>query len=93
MKKALLLAVLPLAFAASAAHAQNPKTCVNQYADAEGTNAASLLTGGFEIKAAIPGGLWLQKAKETYYCTTNRVPDGQAVCWSLRVPVTGQPCE
>ena len=39
------------------------------------------------------GGLWLQKGKETYYCTTGRVPDNQVVCWTLRVPVTGQPCE
>lgn len=93
MNKLLLLALPLLVVAASDAPAQNAKTCSNQYADAEGVNAAGLLTSGFEIKAAIPGGLWLQKAKEIYYCTTLRVADTQVVCWTLRVPVTGQPCE
>ncbi len=93
MKKALLIAVPLLALMASGAQAQSPKTCVNQYADAAGGNPASLLAGGFDIKAAVPGGLWLQKAKEVYYCNTGRVPDGQTICWTLRVPVTGQPCD
>ncbi len=93
MKKALLLAVPLLVAMSGSGHAQAAKTCVNQYADASGVNAASLIAGGFDIKAAIPNGLWLQKAKETYYCTTARVPDNQVVCWSLRVPVTGQACE
>jgi hypothetical protein len=93
MKKALLLAVPLLVLLSGGAQAQSAKTCVNQYAEASGVTPATLITGGFEIKAATVNGLWLQKSKETYYCNTGRVPDGQSICWTLRVPVTGQPCE
>lgn len=92
MNKASLFAVPLLALIAAGAQAQTAKTCVNQYAGVEGVTPASLLVGGFEIKAATSGGLWLQKAKETYFCNTGRVPEGQPICWRLREPVTGQPC-
>jgi hypothetical protein len=93
MNKALLLLVPLLALAATGTHAQPAKTCVNQYTGAVGVTPATLLVGGFDIKAATAGGLWLQKAKETYFCNTGRVPEGQPICWTLREPVTGQPCE
>jgi len=93
MIKTLLLAG-PLAVAfATAASAQAAKTCVYQYADAVGITPASLIAGGFDIKAGWAGGLWLQKGKETYFCNTGRVPENQAICWILRDPVKGQPCE
>ena len=89
----MILAVSLLALTAGGAQAQAANTCVNQYAEATGVTPATLIAGGFDIKAAVPGGFWLQKAKETYYCNSGRVPDGQAICWTLRVPVTGQPCQ
>lgn len=86
--------VLPLA---SRARAQTPaqpsKTCINQYQEAAGVTAASLIAGSFEIKAGWPGGLWLQKGRETYVCNTGRVPDNEPICWTLREPVKGMPCQ
>jgi hypothetical protein len=67
-------------------------TCANQYADAEGVTPAQLITGGFDIKAGWPGGMWLQKGKETYFCNTGRPTDGTAICWTLREPVRGGAC-
>jgi hypothetical protein len=69
-----------------------PKTCVQQYTEAQGTTPAGLINGGFEIKAGLPGGLWLQKGKETYFCNTGRPPDNEPLCWTLREPVRGSPC-
>src|SRR5476651_1551898 len=79
------LAVAPSAPAAA-------PTCANQYADAEGITPAQLITGGFDIKAGWPGGMWLQKGKETYFCNTGRPTDGTVICWTLREPVRGGPC-
>ena len=76
-------------------HAQQntSQTCVNQYADAPSVTAAGLLTGGYEIKGAVPGGLWLQKGKEVYYCNAGRPADTQTVlCWTIAAPVKGAPC-
>jgi hypothetical protein len=67
-------------------------TCANQYADAEGVTPAQLITGGFDIKAGWPGGMWLQKGKETYFCNTGRPTDGTVICWTLREPVRGGSC-
>ena len=44
-------------------------------------------------KAAVPGGLWLQKQKDVYFCNSGRAADGEMLCWKLRVPVKGQPCQ
>lgn len=76
MMKAIALAAAPAALAgalvlspAGDARAQAPapqaKTCIDQYQVAPGITAASLITNGFEIKAGWPGGLWLQKGRET----------------------------
>jgi hypothetical protein len=80
--------------AGSAAQAQQAaQTCMNQYADAEGVTAATLLAGGFDIKGSVPGGIWLQKGKEAYYCNSGRPADSdKAICWTLRTPVKGQTC-
>lgn len=72
---------------------QAEKNCIYQYADAVGVTAASLIGGGFDIKAGWPGGLWLQKGKETYFCNTGSSREGQALCWILREPVRGQSCQ
>ena len=85
----------PSAGPASAAAPSAPSaapTCSNQYADAEGVTPAQLITGGFDIKAGWPGGMWLQKGKETYFCNTGRPTDGTAICWTLREPVRGGAC-
>lgn len=68
------------------------QTCSNQYADAEGLTPAQLITNGFDIRAGWPGGIWLQKGKETYFCNTGRPTDGAVICWTLREPVKGGPC-
>lgn len=70
-----------------------PATCQSQYAEAPAYSSALLLSTGFEIKAAIPGGLWLQKQKNVYFCNSGRAVDGEMLCWKLRVPVKGQPCQ
>ena len=52
-----------------------------------------LISTGFDIKAAVPGGVWLQKDREVYFCNTGRAADGETLCWKLRVPVKGQRCQ
>lgn len=91
----LFLAGSALAWAVSGiSQAQQAATCMNQYADAEGATAASLIGGGFEIRAAVPGGLWLQKSKETFYCNVGRPSDNQKIlCWTLQAPVKGGSCQ
>ncbi len=70
-----------------------PATCQSQYAEAPAYSSALLLSTGFEIKAAVPGGLWLQKQKDVYFCNSGQAADGEMLCWKLRVPVKGQPCQ
>jgi len=88
------LLVIGVAIGANGAGAQQaPAKCVYQYSDASGVTAAGLIAGGFDIKAGWPGGLWLQKGKETYFCNTGRVPEDTVLCWTLREPVKGQACQ
>lgn len=70
-----------------------PSTCANQYADAPGITAVALIRRGYEIKAGWPGGLWLQKDSETYFCNTGRQLDDAMFCWTLQDPVKGGPCQ
>ena len=70
-----------------------PPTCQSQYTEAPAMSSALLINTGFDIKAAIPGGLWLQKDKEVYFCNSGRATDGEIICWKLRVPVKGQVCQ
>ena len=90
---ALAFVMSPSGGAQAQAPAQPSKTCINQYQEAAGVTAASLIAGSFEIKAGWPGGLWLQKGRETYVCNTGRVPDNEPICWTLREPVKGMPCQ
>ena len=87
-----------------AAHAQQPaaqqqapapagQTCMSQHVEAPGMSAAALINRGFDIKAAVPGGLWVQKDREVYFCNSGRALDNDVLCWRLREPVKGQVCQ
>ena len=95
MRRILRAAVLALCATglASFAQAQPKSTCVNQYADAPGMTAIKLIRNGYEIKAGWPGGLWLQKNLETFFCNTGRQLDGETLCWTLNAPVKGGSCQ
>lgn len=72
---------------------QQFKACVSQYAEASGRTAAGLIAAGYDIKAAVPGGLWVQKDREVFYCNASgRLEDKQATCWLLRDPAPGGLC-
>ena len=88
------LAVLAVS-AAQAQQAPAPapaQTCQSQHVEAPGISAASLIGRGFDIKAAVVGGLWIQKDREVYFCNSGRATDAENLCWRLREPVKGQPC-
>ena len=68
-----------------------PATCSSQYQDTPATTA-SLLGSGFNIVAAVQGGVWLQKDREAYFCNSLLVRDGAVICWKVREPVKGQAC-
>lgn len=68
------------------------QTCQSQHIEAPGVSAAGLIARGFDIKAAVVGGLWIQKDREVYFCNSGRAGDSDTLCWRLREPVKGQPC-
>ena len=70
-----------------------PNSCVSQHVEAPGVSAAALITRGYDIKAAVPGGLWVQKDREVYFCNSGRALDNENLCWRLREPVKGQACQ
>lgn len=82
----------PAAPGAAPGSGAKPTTCQSQYAEAPAYSSALLISTGFEIKAAVPGGLWLQKDKDVYYCNAGRTNEREVMCWKLRIPVKGQPC-
>ncbi|MCA0302764.1 MAG: hypothetical protein LCH95_10180 [Proteobacteria bacterium] len=93
----LSLAIFPAVAQAQQAPAAPPaakpaQTCQSQHVEAPGTSAASLIARGFDIKAAVVGGLWVQKDREVYFCNSGRAGDADNLCWRLREPVKGQPC-
>jgi hypothetical protein len=101
-----LVAIAVVAVLVGAAHAQQPatqqqpapqvpagQTCMSQHVEAPGVSAAALITRGFDIKAAVPGGLWVQKDREVYFCNSGRALDNDVLCWRLREPVKGQVCQ
>ncbi len=49
-----------------------------------GQSAITMIRVGYEIKAAVPNGLWLQKDKDVYYCNSGRPIEGDAQCWQMR---------
>lgn len=63
-----------------------PPACLTQYTQTPGQSASSMILAGYEIKTAVPGGLWLQKGKEVYYCNSGRPTETEALCWRLREP-------
>lgn len=81
--------------AAQQAPAQTPppQTCQSQHIEAPGVSAAALIGRGYDIKAAVPGGLWVQKDREVYFCNSGRALDTDVLCWRLREPVKGQTCQ
>jgi hypothetical protein len=101
-----LVAIAVVSVLVGAAHAQQPaaqqqappqapagQTCMSQHVEAPGMSAAALITRGFDIKAAVPGGLWVQKDREVYFCNSGRALDNDVLCWRLREPVKGQICQ
>ena len=66
---------------------------MSQHVEAPGVSAAALISRGFDIKAAVPGGLWVQKDREVYFCNSGRALDNDVLCWRLREPVKGQICQ
>jgi hypothetical protein len=99
--KAHLLIALGIALPSLAA-AQQPtpqvvppgpsQLCQSQHVEAPGLSAAGLIARGFDIKGTVPGGLWIQKDREVYFCNSGRALDSDTLCWRLREPVKGQPC-
>jgi len=63
--------------------AQSP-SCLTQYTPMPGQSAITMIRAGYEIKAAVPNGLWLQKDKDVYYCNSGRPIEGDAQCWQMR---------
>jgi hypothetical protein len=100
-----LVAIAVVSVLAGAAHAQQQpaaqqpapppagQTCMSQHVEAPGVSAAALITRGYDIKAAVPGGLWVQKDREVYFCNSGRALDNDVLCWRLREPVKGQVCQ
>ncbi|CAN5895854.1 hypothetical protein BH11PSE3_BH11PSE3_15910 [soil metagenome] len=67
-------------------------TCASQHVAQPNVSAADLLSQSYDIKAAVPGGLWLQKKQEVFYCNSGLLKDGDTMCWKLRSPLKGQDC-
>ena len=67
-------------------------TCASQHQERLGVATSDLLADGYEVKAAVPGGLWLQKRKDVYYCNSGIVRDDETMCWKIRAPLKGQNC-
>ncbi len=59
-------------------------SCLTQYTPMPGQSAITMIKAGYEIKAAVPNGLWLQKDKDVYYCNSGRPIETDAQCWQLR---------
>lgn len=57
--------------------------CAVQHEAQPGVSAAGLLADNYEIRASVPGGLWLQKQKDAFYCNAGIVAEGDTMCWKL----------
>lgn len=60
------------------------QSCLTQYTPKPGQSAITMIRAGYEIKAAVPNGLWLQKDQDVYYCYSGRPVETDAQCWQLR---------
>jgi hypothetical protein len=67
-------------------------TCASQHLEQPGLSTSDLLADSYEIKAAVPGGVWLQKKKDVFYCNSGVTKDDETMCWKLRAPLRGQNC-
>lgn len=67
-------------------------TCASQHQERPGLSTSDLLADSYEIKAAVPGGVWLQKKKDVFYCNSGVTKDDETMCWKLRAPLKGQNC-
>ena len=67
-------------------------TCASQHQERPGVSTSDLLADSYEIKAAVPGGVWLQKKKDVFYCNSGITKDDETMCWKLRAPMKGQNC-
>jgi|GEM_PF-661658 len=59
-------------------------SCLTQYTPMPGQSAITMIRAGYEIKAAVPNGLWLQREKDVYYCSSGRPIEGEVQCWQMR---------
>ena len=101
--KRLAVVILTLALGAPNAQAQSEATtqkssdgagatCTSQHEAQPGVSVADLVGRSFVIKAAVPGGVWLQNNDEVFYCNAGVTRDDETMCWKLRVPLKGQNC-
>lgn len=67
-------------------------TCASQHQEQPGLSTSDLLADSYEIKAAVPGGVWLQRKKDVFYCNAGVTRDDETMCWKIRAPVRGQNC-
>jgi hypothetical protein len=67
-------------------------TCASQHLEQPGLSTSDLLADSYEIKAAVPGGVWLQKKKDVFYCNSGVTRDDETMCWKIRSPLRGQNC-
>jgi len=67
-------------------------TCASQHLEQPGLSTSDLLADSYEIKAAVPGGIWLQKKKDVFYCNSGVTRDDETMCWKIRAPLRGQNC-
>lgn len=67
-------------------------TCASQHLEQPGLSTSDLLADSYEIKAAVPGGVWLQKKKDVFYCNSGVTKDDETMCWKIRAPLRGQNC-
>ncbi|TAJ97713.1 MAG: hypothetical protein EPO10_22380 [Reyranella sp.] len=67
-------------------------TCASQHQEQPGLSTSDLLADSYEIKAAVPGGVWLQKKKDVFYCNSGVTRDDETMCWKIRAPLKGQNC-
>ena len=67
-------------------------SCASQHLEQPGLSTSDLLADSYEIKAAVPGGVWLQKKKDVFYCNSGVTRDDETMCWKIRAPLRGQNC-
>ena len=67
----------------------SPRRPLNQQ---PGLSTSDLLADSYEIKAAVPGGVWLQRKKDVFYCNSGVTRDDETMCWKIRAPLKGQNC-